>query len=394
MSTMVIGQVVNQAAKRPWLRNLIIGTCLLGSLAGPLVLVTVLAGAFGGAAANAANAPAQLPGVPGVALQAYTAAVAQVTAYSPHCTGLSWADLAGIAQVESTQAADHTVDADGTVSPPIWGILLDGKNGASLVWETDDGALDGESTYARAMGPFQILSSTWESEWETIAKGGTGNPQNFFDASLVAAVYLCGDGRNLADPAQLSAAIFQYNHSEQYVQQVLSWITTYTALGQLNPGQASGTAGIVIAAAERELGQPYSYGGGNAAGPTLGTCDAAVGGGYLNGKCLGTTTVGFDCSGLALYAFAQAGITLPRVAQDQYDHAPVKLPASAGLSDLQPGDLVFFAYNPADPDAYDGNVHHVGIYLGGGMMIDAPHTGSHVQEESVWLDQFSGAGRY
>ena len=90
----------------------------------------------------------------------------------------------------------------------------------------------------------------------------------------------------------------------------------------------------------------------------------------------------------------QAGVELPRIAQAQYDQAPTKFTAAQGLGALAPGDLVFFAYDPSSPDADGGSIHHVGIYLGGGMMIDAPTTGQKVREEPVWLDQYAGGAQW
>jgi peptidoglycan DL-endopeptidase CwlO len=116
------------------------------------------------------------------------------------------------------------------------------------------------------------------------------------------------------------------------------------------PGPGTGGA-AAVAWALQQLGKPYQWG---AAGP-----DA------------------FDCSGLVLRAWQAAGVTLPRVAADQYDaggHLPV--------ADAAPGDLVFFAADPADP----ATIVHVGISLGDGRMVDAPHAGALVRVEAVWSD--------
>lgn len=106
----------------------------------------------------------------------------------------------------------------------------------------------------------------------------------------------------------------------------------------------SGTIEQAIAYAEAQLGQPYLYGGEG------------------NG--------GFDCSGLMQAAFKAAGISLPRTAQQQYDAVPKVVAPQAG-------DLVFYGNSPTD-------VTHVGLYLGGGKMLDAPHTGAQVRIENVW----------
>jgi cell wall-associated NlpC family hydrolase len=86
----------------------------------------------------------------------------------------------------------------------------------------------------------------------------------------------------------------------------------------------------------------------------------------------------FDCSGLMQWSWAQTGVRLPRVSQDQQVWAtPVP------ISELQPGDLVFFG-NPA---------HHVAMYVGNGMMVDAPHSGANVEVVSIWWSELSGFGR-
>ncbi|MFI6880069.1 NlpC/P60 family protein [Streptomyces sp. NPDC050400] len=79
----------------------------------------------------------------------------------------------------------------------------------------------------------------------------------------------------------------------------------------------------------------------------------------------------YDCSGLTQAAWKAAGITLPRTTWDQ-----VEVGTTVALSDIQPGDLVFF---------YD-DISHVGLYLGDGMMIHAPKPGAYVREESIYYD--------
>ena len=89
----------------------------------------------------------------------------------------------------------------------------------------------------------------------------------------------------------------------------------------------------------------------------------------------GTTPEGFDCSGFTQYVFGQEGITLPRTSEEQATAGT----AVASLSDAQPGDLVFFAGS----DGTASSPGHVGIYIGNGEMIDAPHTGTTVQVQPV-----------
>lgn len=393
MWPMLAKKALQLALRKPAVRKALIALICLSVVASPLGVVTVLMLSFAGSASAEAT-PATVPGIPAIVLQAYAQAVNEVTTYVPNCTGMDWEILAAEAQVESSQMAGHTIGSDGTITPPIYGPPLDGTDGNELIRDTGHDPLDGDSAYMRAIGPFQFLPTTWTAIRDQMGVD-LGDPQNIFDAAITAAVYLCGSGRNLSNPTQLSAAIFQYNHSDSYVALVESWITTFTQEGGAGSASTgSGKAAIIIAAAEKWIGEPYSYGGGGPNGPTLGECDASLGGGYLNGVCYGSSTIGFDCSGLTQYAYAQAGIVLPRASQKQWDDAPHKFSAAQGLSVLQPGDLVFFAYNTADPDASSDNVHHVGIYLGGGQMIDSPTTGSYVRTEAVWLDQYSGGAQW
>ena len=85
-----------------------------------------------------------------------------------------------------------------------------------------------------------------------------------------------------------------------------------------------------------------------------------------------STQAGFDCSGMVQYVYREVGIDLPRVAQNQYDAGPAVPPGST----VEPGDLVFFGSGTND-------VSHVGMYVGDGLMIDAPHTGSVVRFDRV-----------
>jgi cell wall-associated NlpC family hydrolase len=114
-----------------------------------------------------------------------------------------------------------------------------------------------------------------------------------------------------------------------------------------------------LKAAESRRGLPYVWG---AAGPSS-----------------------FDCSGLVEWAFAQAGVGMPRVAADQARTGP-----SVPVTRLQPGDLLFYHTDPTDP----GYISHVAIYLGNGWMIQAPQPGMDVQiVPASFSSQFAGAVR-
>jgi cell wall-associated NlpC family hydrolase len=107
-----------------------------------------------------------------------------------------------------------------------------------------------------------------------------------------------------------------------------------------------------LQAAISRLGYPYIWG---AAGPTS-----------------------FDCSGLVMWAYQQVGISLPHFTVSQYNSG-----VHVSRNDLEPGDLIFFF----------ANISHVGMYIGNGMMIDAPNFGEDVKVEPVYWSAFVGAVR-
>ena len=90
------------------------------------------------------------------------------------------------------------------------------------------------------------------------------------------------------------------------------------------------------------------------------------------------------CSGLVLAAYRRAGVWLPRVSRAQWHAGP-----RVGLGSLAPGDLVFFAHNTGDP----GSIHHVGMYVGGGAMVEAPYSGARVRVASIGRGDYIGAVR-
>jgi len=126
-----------------------------------------------------------------------------------------------------------------------------------------------------------------------------------------------------------------------------------------------------IAAARRQIGVIYSWGGGSLTGPSMGWgIDAGI--------------VGFDCSGLTRYAYAQAGVTIPRNSSAQYKALP-----KVSRSDLQRGDLVFWATNTSNAST----IHHVAIYLGNDRILEAPQSGSRIRETSMRWSGFIGGAR-
>jgi cell wall-associated NlpC family hydrolase len=122
--------------------------------------------------------------------------------------------------------------------------------------------------------------------------------------------------------------------------------------------QAGPVARAAVRWALAQLGDPYRWG---ATGPDT-----------------------FDCSGLTSSAYRAAGVTIPRVSRAQWGAGP-----HVAVANLLPGDLVFYADNPADP----ATIHHVGMYIGNGLMVHAPHTGDVVRVASIWRESYAGATR-
>ncbi|MFH8698810.1 C40 family peptidase [Streptomyces chartreusis] len=324
--------------------------------------------------------------IPPRMLTAYKKAVRQVGKYAPKCRGMRWPILAGIAKVESNHAVGRSISARGDIRPKIYGVLLNGSGAGgntSVFPDTDGGKWDGTAQAERAVGPFQFLPSTWDSVGEGANGDKQADPHNADDAALGAALYLCGNGRDLAKRAQLEASIFQYNRSNAYVSNVLAWIDQYTAAAK-DPDlkDVSGKVRTVLEAALSQRGVPYSWGGGSTKGPSYGICCSP------GGKS-GTAIKGFDCSGLTLYAYAKAGIRLPRTAAAQAGIGQ-RIPARLGTSALKPGDLVFYATAPGR----DSTIYHVGIYVGRGQMVNAARPGTVIRLDAVSaMPGFAGGAR-
>jgi cell wall-associated NlpC family hydrolase len=138
------------------------------------------------------------------------------------------------------------------------------------------------------------------------------------------------------------------------------------------PGAPSGgtwTAAKGQAAANRarsQIGLPYAWAGGNADGPTRGVC--------MNGDAWNDCNkIGFDCSGLAMYAW---GTWWAHYAATQYSQAGHYHPS---ISNLMPGDLLFWSSNGGQ-----WGIHHVAIYIGGGQMVEAPYSGAYIRISSIY----------
>lgn len=163
-----------------------------------------------------------------------------------------------------------------------------------------------------------------------------------------------------ADQQVLALAEQQRQAAEQAsaAQAAAALAAARASLGNVTEAPPTAAAAAAIAFATKQVGKPYLWG---ATGP-----DA------------------YDCSGLTGAAYAAAGVGLPRTSREQWFAGQ-----HVELGALQPGDLLFWAYDAANP----ATIHHVALYVGGGMMIAAPHTGDVVQVQPVYLDGYVGAVR-
>lgn len=178
----------------------------------------------------------------GVLVAAYLSAAASV----PDSCHLPVALLAAIGQVESGSAGGRQIGTDHVVRPGIFGPLLDGGPFA-VIRDTDGGTYDGDGRWDRAVGPMQFIPSTWA--WAGVDGDGDGraDPQNVYDAAYSAAGYLCRYGRDLSRPEDLSAAIWAYNQSTDYLVAVLEWMAYFDS----NSLEAVGPVGFRVGSGGR-----------------------------------------------------------------------------------------------------------------------------------------------
>lgn len=166
-------------------------------------------------------------GIPARALAAYAGAALAKAAAMPAC-GLGWTTLAGIGFVESDHGrhGGSTVGEDGTVTPPIYGIALDG-DAAAHIPDSDGGEIDGDADFDRAVGPMQLIPQTWRN-WHVDGNGdGVEDPQNIDDAVVATSNYLCRASGDMADRMGWRAGVLAFNGSDSYAQSVANAANRY-----------------------------------------------------------------------------------------------------------------------------------------------------------------------
>lgn len=280
--------------------------------------------------------------IPERALVGYATGELTLRKEQPNCH-LSWVTLAGIGKASSNHGrfGGGSLDGNGTATKALGAVPLQGAAG--------------EAASEQRSGPMQLT----QQEWKRV--GADGTIQDIDDASVAAGRVLCANGTDLQAGMGWWKAIANYRDSDLFRQQVLGNAQLYAVLS-LAPETAGNPSVRAVRFALDQLGLPYVWGGN---GPDAGAA-------------------GFDCSGLTKAAYDSAGVSLTRTADSQFRTEP----AVPGNDQPKMGDLVFYG-SPAT------RIHHVGLYVGNGLMINAPTQGMAVQIATYHVtgDDYVGAGR-
>lgn len=196
--------------------------------------------------------------IPVVALRAYQRAAAVMAGTDPACK-LPWSLLAAIGRVESDHGrfGGSRLGVDGVDRPAVLGPVLDGRGQVAAIRDTDNGALDHNRTWDRAVGPMQIIPSTWRLVAVDGDGDGVRNPQDIYDATLAAGVYLCYSADHLDTAAGLQQAVWHYNPSSRYVATVLALQRAYAGGGYALPALAGQPgAGVLTTPGHRVVNNP------------------------------------------------------------------------------------------------------------------------------------------
>jgi peptidoglycan DL-endopeptidase CwlO len=341
---------------------IIIGLMVLALVAFLIIPMLVIGGAAllfaGGSGATCGTSSAANAAQPGVSTEAQNSIPANYLKWFQK-VGLQynvpWTILAGIGEVESNDGrttlpgVNSGSNAFGAAGPMQIGI-----GGASTnVW--------GGAAVHPASEPVDGVATDEDG-------GPNADVYDPADAIAGAAKYLVAHGVQ-QNPA---TAIFSYNHADWYVQEVLSWASTYASggftvaatTGSSNALVQAGAAGMSCA----QSNALQSFVAPNAiVGQAVDYAEQQLGKPYLFG---GTGPDAFDCSGLVMEAYLSAGVTMPRTSQEQWQNLP-HVPAGQ----VVPGDLVFFAGSDGTPTAPG----HVGLVIGKNEMIEAYATGTNIR---------------
>lgn len=241
-------------------------------------------------------ANASTMGIPAAALAAYQRAETVINTADKSCN-IPWQLIAAIGRVESDHGRvnGNTLNSKGLATPGIFGIALDGSNNTTRIADSDAGLYDSDAKFDRAVGPMQFIPSTWRVVGVDADSDGERNPQDIDDAALATAVYLCSGNDDLsAEPGQ-RAAVFRYNHSQSYVDLVLSIMNAYASGDFTSVPNGTTSAGYFVpdptppaAPAKKGSKQSGPAGGGGAATAPVSNSTGGSGGGTTTPSTGGT----------------------------------------------------------------------------------------------------------
>ena len=179
------------------------------------------------AGADGAVSTLSTNGIPSAALFSYRRAETLLSKADASCK-LPWNLVAALGRVESNHGRSNgnALSADGLAEPGIYGAPLNG-NGVAKISDTDNGSLDKDTVWDRAVGPMQFIPGTWANVGVDSDNDGKKNPQDIDDAATAAGIYLCAGSDDLSTDGGARAAVHRYNHSDSYVDLVMKISAAY-----------------------------------------------------------------------------------------------------------------------------------------------------------------------
>ena len=181
------------------------------------------------AGADGAVSTLSTNGIPSAALYSYRRAETLLCKADASCK-LPWNLVAAIGRVESNHGRSNgnALSAEGLAQPGIYGVPLNG-NGVAKISDTDNGSLDNDTVWDRAVGPMQFIPGTWSNVGVDSDNDGKKNPQDIDDAATAAGIYLCAGTDDVSTDRGARAAVHRYNHSDSYVDLVMKISAAYAA---------------------------------------------------------------------------------------------------------------------------------------------------------------------